>query len=178
MNRKAVCLFSLLAISAVTPGLPSAKVAAAPSAIDTPADFGAVYVSTNETGGNAILVFNRSLDGTLKPAGTFPTGGLGSGGREPDFGLGNAGALALSDDRRFLFAVNPGSDDITVFAIRPDGLAIVDRQTSGGHQPLSITVHRNLVYVLNGGGNVGASDNISGFLVDDRGKLSHLRGST
>jgi len=34
----------------------------------------------------------------LDGRGTFPTGGLGTGGREPDFGLGNAGALVLSDD--------------------------------------------------------------------------------
>lgn len=35
----------------------------------------------------------------------FPTGGLGTGGREPDFRLGNAGALALSDNAQLLFVV-------------------------------------------------------------------------
>jgi 6-phosphogluconolactonase len=139
---------------------------------------GAVYVSTNESAGNAVLVFNRSADGTLTPAASFSTGGLGTGGREPDFGLGNAGALALSEDKHFLFAVNPGSDDISVFAVRPDGLKLIDRESSGGQQPLSVTVHRNLLYVLNAGGNVGGTDNIAGFRIDWQGTLSPITGST
>jgi 6-phosphogluconolactonase len=138
---------------------------------------GAVYVSTNETTGNAVLVFNRSVDGTLTPGGRFSTGGLGTGGREPDFGLGNAGALALSQNNRFLFAVNPRSDDISVFAVEPDRIELIDRISSGGQQPISVTVNRNLLYVLNAGGNVGGSDNIAGFVVDGRGKLSPLSGS-
>jgi len=138
---------------------------------------GAVYVSTNESNGNAVLVFNRSADGRLKSAGSFSTGGMGTGGREPDFGLGNAGALALSEDKHFLFAVNPGSNDISVFVVGPDGITLVDRESSGGQQPISVTVNQNLVYVLNAGGNVGGRDNISGFLVDWQGKLSPLVGS-
>jgi 6-phosphogluconolactonase (cycloisomerase 2 family) len=39
-------------------------------------------------------------------------------------------------------------------------------------------VHRNLVYVLNAGGNVGDTDNITGFRVSDEGKLSQLSNST
>jgi hypothetical protein len=35
---------------------------------------GAVYVSTNESSGNAVLVFNRSADGRLTPGGSFSTG--------------------------------------------------------------------------------------------------------
>src|SRR5438876_2285134 len=76
---------------------------------------GAVYTMTNDPGGNAILVFNRDDDGGLTAGGTFPTGGTGTGGREPDFGLGNADALALSDDEQLLFVVNPGSDDVSLF---------------------------------------------------------------
>jgi len=139
---------------------------------------GAVYVSTNESAGNAVLVFNRSADGALTPAGSFSTGGLGTGGREPDFGLGNAGALALSEDKHFLFAVNPGSDDISVFVVKPDGLKLIDRGSSGGQQPLSVTVHHNLLYVLNAGGNVRGTDNIAAFRIDWQGKLSPIAGST
>jgi 6-phosphogluconolactonase len=40
-----------------------------------------------------------------------------------------------------------------------------------------VTVNRNLLYVLNAGGNVGGSDNIAGFVVDREGKLSLLAGS-
>jgi len=138
---------------------------------------GAVYTMTNAPNGNAVLVFNQAADGTLTPGGTFPTGGLGTGGREPDFGLGNAGALALSDDHRLLFVVNPGSDDISVFAVMQQGLELLDRGSSGGKEPISVTAVGSLVYVLNAGGNVGASDNIAGFVVSDEGKLSPLSGA-
>lgn len=44
---------------------------------------GAVYTMTNDPAGNAVLVFNRAEDGGLTAGGTFSTGGLGTGGREP-----------------------------------------------------------------------------------------------
>src|SRR5439155_4598602 len=108
---------------------------------------GAVYTMSNDPTGNAVLVFNRAADGSLTPAGALSTGGLGTGGREPDFGLANAGALALSDNGHLLFAVNPGSDDVSVFAVKNNnGLQLLDRQGSGGRQPISVTVNGNLVY--------------------------------
>src|SRR5262249_46490755 len=138
---------------------------------------GAVYTMTNDPTDNAVLVFNRAADGSLTAGERFSTGGKGTGGREPDLGLGNAGALALSDDQRLLFVVNPGSDDISVFAVRQEGLRRLDRVSSGGREPISVTVHGNLVYVLNAGGTVGGSDNISGFVVR-RDRLSPLSDST
>jgi 6-phosphogluconolactonase (cycloisomerase 2 family) len=130
---------------------------------------GAVYVLTNAASGNQVAVFNRAADGTLAAAGTFATGGLGTGG-----GLGSQGALVLSQDNRWLFAVNAGSNEISVFAVRPDGLAWVDKVASGGVLPISLTVHHDLLYVLNAGG----SGNITGFVVAAHGKLSPLAGST
>src|SRR6266851_10183478 len=117
---------------------------------------GALYTMSNDPNGNAVLVFDRAADGSLTAAGTFSTGGRGTGGREPDFGLANAGALALSDNEQLLFVVNPGSDDLSVFAVRREGLRLLDRLDSGGREPISVTVHGHLVYVLNAGGNVGA----------------------
>jgi hypothetical protein len=38
---------------------------------------GEVFVQTDNPSGNAIVVYDRSSDGTLKQAGTFQTGGLG-----------------------------------------------------------------------------------------------------
>jgi 6-phosphogluconolactonase (cycloisomerase 2 family) len=95
----------------------------------------------------------------------YDTGGTGSGG-----GLGNQGALAT--DGEFLLAVNPGSDDVSVFKIGKHGLRLVDRTSSGGAQPVSVTVHRNLVYVLNAG-----SDSIAGFWMGHSGRLYALPGS-
>lgn len=74
--------------------------------------------------------------------------------------------------------VNPGSDDVSLFAVTKKGLQLLDRVGSGGHQPISVTVNGRLVYVLNAGGNVGDSDNISGFMVNKHGQLSPLGGST
>ena len=49
---------------------------AAVAASDAP---GAVYTLTNSPAGNAVLVYGRGGDGSLTPAGSFATGGAGSG---------------------------------------------------------------------------------------------------
>jgi 6-phosphogluconolactonase (cycloisomerase 2 family) len=133
---------------------------------------GAVYTMTNAPTGNSILVFDRTADGMLIEVGSYSTGGTGTGG-----GLGNQGAVVLSQNDRWLFTVNAASHDISVFAVEPTGLNLVDRISSGGMRPISLTVDRNLLYVLNAGGSVGATDNISGFIVANDGTLSPLPGS-
>ena len=134
---------------------------------------GAVYTMTNAYAGNAVLVFDRDSRGALTPAGEYPTEGLGT-----DAGLGNQGAVILDPANRWLFAVNPGSDDISVFAVQDDGLSLVDRASSNGRQPVSLTYSHNRLYVLNAGGSVGDSDNITGFDVAADGKLTPIVGST
>src|SRR6266849_9719364 len=121
---------------------------------------GAVYTMNNSSNGNRVLVFARAADGTLTAAGSFETGGLGTGG-----GLGSQGALVLSSNERWLFAVNAGSNDISAFAVERRGLSLVDRVPSGGRRPLSLAVHDDLLYVLNAGGAAGDNDNITGFRV-------------
>lgn len=130
---------------------------------------GAVYTMTNAVDGNAVLIFQRGADGRLTPAGSVPTQGLGTGG-----GLGNQSALTLSDDRRWLFVVNPGSNDISVFAVKRGALRLTDRVASGGTQPVSVTYDRGLLYVLNGGGE----NNITGFYLSRHGKLLPVPDST
>lgn len=144
---------------------------------------GAVYTMTNDTHANAILAFRRDRSGALTKQGVFFTGGLGSGGREPDFALANASAVILSDDASLLFAVNPGSDDISVFSVEEDRLVFVDLKPAGGHLPISLTLNGNLLYVLNAGGNLsngndGLKDNISGFTVGHNGHLTALPHSS
>jgi len=134
---------------------------------------GAVYTMTNDVSGNAVIMFRRTERGHLVRGGTFPTEGLGSGD-----GLGNQGALALDAENRWLFVVNPGSDDVSVFRVEPDGLTFVDREPSGGQRPISVTVDRNLLYVLNAGGAVGGNDTITGLVVGPDGTLSSLAGSS
>ena len=142
-------------------------------------DTGAVYTMSNDPTGNKVLVFDRAADGLLTFGGAFSTGGLGTGGSQSaDSGLGNAGALALSENNSLLFVVNAGSNDVSVFAVKKKGLELLDRESSGGKVPVSVTVNQNLVYVLNAGGNVDASDKITGFVVNGEGKLSQLSDLT
>jgi 6-phosphogluconolactonase len=129
---------------------------------------GAVYTLTNSPAGNAVAAYDRAADGTLAPQGTFATGGTGTGA-----GLGSQGAVVLSDDGRQLLAVNAGSNSISLFAVRPDGLELQAVAPSGGIRPISVSVHGNLLYVVNAGG----AGNISG-LVIGRDSLTPLAGST
>ena len=165
--RSVAVLVALLALAALHPGAALAK---SPQS-------GAVYLMTNQDR-NAVAVFERAPDGTLSPAGTFPTGGSGNpvaeAGDPPFDPLASQGALILSEDNRFLFAVNAGSNEISVLAIRRDRLTLVDKVASGGVRPISLTVHEDLLYVLNEGG----TPNITGFIVSDRGRLTPLAGST
>src|SRR4051794_9075988 len=112
----------------------------------------AVFVQTNELTGNQIAVYDRSSDGTLARAGTYPTGGLGGAalpGTESDR-LASQGSLVLAHD--LLIAVNAGSDTISVFRVHGDRLSLEQVLPSGGQFPASVGVHGNLVYVLNAGG--------------------------
>jgi len=134
---------------------------------------GAIYTMTNAFGGNEILAFDRDEKGVLSPAGIFPTGGLGTGA-----GLGNQGAVILDPSNRWLFVVNPGSDDITVFDIVEDGLAFHGVFPSNGQRPISLTYAHSLLYVLNAGGAAGGRDEITGFKVEEDGSLTAIPGST
>jgi 6-phosphogluconolactonase (cycloisomerase 2 family) len=140
------------------------------SAAAMPADApGAVYALVNQAGGNAVAVFNRAADGSLTWQRSVATGGSGTGS-----GLGSQGAIALSDDGRWLFAVNAGSNDVSAFRVTAGGLAPASRVPSGGVQPISVTVHGDVLYVLNAGGD----GNISGFSIGARGELLPIAGST
>lgn len=129
---------------------------------------GGVYVISNSPGGNAVLAFDRAADGSLAPAGSYPTGGSGSGAA-----LNSQGALAINASGRWLFAVNAGSNSVSSFRVSSGGLALADVAASGGTDPVSVTTRKNLLYVLNAGG----SGSIQGFRVSDDGDLSAIPGS-
>jgi 6-phosphogluconolactonase len=131
----------------------------------------AVYTQTNDPSGNQILAYRRAEDGALTPLGAYDTGGLGTG--EPH--LASQGSVVLSGDGRWLLAVNAGSAELSVIAVRGDGLAIVDRVGSGGVRPSSVAVHGNLVYVLSSGGDDPAG--LHGFRLSGEGRVSSLEGS-
>ena len=134
---------------------------------------GAVYTMTNSIAGNQVLAFSRSADGSLTPIGAFSTGGNGTGA-----GLGNQGGVILSPNNHLLFVVNAGSNNISVFDVKPESLTLIGTFNSGGVRPISLTLYKNLLYVLNAGGSDGDEDTISGFIVGQDGMLSPLAGYT
>ena len=129
---------------------------------------GVVFVQNDAVSGNAIAVYDRSGDGTLQPAGTYPTGGLGGAltGSVVDH-LASQGSLAYDRDRGLLYAVNAGSNTVTVFSVAGDRLIRRQVISSGGTFPVSIAVHGNLLYVLNArdGGSVQGFARIGARLV-------------
>ena len=134
----------------------------------------AVFVQTDNVAGNQIVAYHRNADGTLALAGTYATGGLGGvlNGSVVDH-LGSQGSLASDPTHGLLFAVNAGSDSVSVFAVYGDRLRLRQVVSSGGAFPVSIAVHDDLVYVLNAenGGSV------SGYWVTG-GRLQRIWGST
>ena len=132
-----------------------------------------VYVMTNRENGNSVIQYRSDKHGQLTPVGEELTGGLGSGGSlDP---LGSQGALTMSPYGTLLFAVNAGSDDVSVFALWSGGLQLVSRVPSGGDFPTSVASFGDLLYVLNAGG----IPNISGFRISvGTGQLQPIPGST
>jgi 6-phosphogluconolactonase (cycloisomerase 2 family) len=114
-------------------------------------------------------MYSRGGNGSLSPAGTFSTGGLGTGG-----GISSQNAIIVSDDQRMVFAVNPGSHSISSFIIRPDGLELADTASSGGTNPTSLTFQQGRLYVL----NAGVPNNVSGFTVNRKGQITPIPGAT
>lgn len=133
---------------------------------------GQVFVMTNAGDGNSVVAYDRAADGSLSYAGTYPTGGLGAPTR-PINALGSQGSLVLSEDGKLLFAVNAGSDEVSMFRVGQRGLTLLDVVDSGGDFPVSVTSHGDLLYVL----NVGGEGNIAGFKVNPCGELVPLHGS-
>jgi 6-phosphogluconolactonase len=130
---------------------------------------GAVYTIDNDAAGNNVLYYSRARDGSITFLDSFPTNGLGTGAR-----LGSQGALALTENGRFLLVVNAGSDEISVFRVQSSsGLTYLSKVSSHGTMPISLTVYRNWVYVL----NAGDSANIAGFKLSKTGVLTYIEGS-
>jgi 6-phosphogluconolactonase len=167
-------------IQALVVTLAAAMAALAPGALhlafaDAP---GAVYALTNSPAGNAVVVYERAGDGSLRPAGSYATGGTGTGA-----GLGSQGAVIVSDDGRLLFAVNAGTNSVSSFRIRPGGLELVDTEFSGGVMPTSVAFRDDVVFDDDGHGllyvlNAGVPNSVSGFTVDSHGEIEPLANST
>jgi len=128
-----------------------------------------VYTMSNQANGNSVLVFDRMQDGSLHMGNSFATGGTGTSSA-----LGSQGALSLSNNQNWLFAVNAGSNEVSVFRVKPHQLQLTDKVSSGGTMPISVTSYKNWVYVLNAGDNA----TIAGFNLSPEGNLVPIANAT
>jgi 6-phosphogluconolactonase len=105
-----------------------------------------VFAQTNDARGNELVAFTRDEDGRLLNAGSYPTGGRGTGAPH----LPSQGSIAIDLDAQLLLLANAGSDELSLFSIEgaPTLLAHVP---SGGERPVSVAIHGRTVYVLNAG---------------------------
>ena len=133
-------------------------------------EVGAAYSETNSSP-NALIVYDRFANGQLKERERVLTGG--SGGHRPEPGcpgacpiLDTQGEVVLSKNGKLVFAVNAGSDQISSFRETNRGLKLVDVEGSNGLFPNSLTVHGNVLYVLN-----SESSTIAGFRFSSSGEI-------
>jgi 6-phosphogluconolactonase len=134
-----------------------------------------VYVIANPTGPNYITAYTRNRQsGALTLLGSYPTGGAGLVSTE--FVGAQANSLVFSNGR--LYAINPGSNDISIFSVQGDGTLRLAHAPipSGGIGPETIAIHDHLLYVGNDG-DANTPPNITGFLIDND-SLHPIRAST
>jgi 6-phosphogluconolactonase (cycloisomerase 2 family) len=179
LSRLAPAVAATLAIAAIAVPAVSASAAtrpapASPAHRPGPSAGPAVFVMTDNTAANAVAAYHRAPSGALTLAGTYSTHGLGGvlSGSVVDH-TASEGALTYDRDHGLLFAVNPGSDNVSVFTVRGDRLELSQVIWSGGDFPVSVTVHGNHAYVLNalGGGT------LSGYRISG-GRVSPIPGAS
>jgi 6-phosphogluconolactonase (cycloisomerase 2 family) len=132
-----------------------------------------VFVQTDNVAGNQIVAYDRAANGTLTLANTYSTGGLGGvlNGSVVDH-LASQGSLTFDRGNSLLYAVNAGSNTISVFSVRGDRLTLRQVVNSGGTFPVSVAVHGHLVSVLNAENGGSVQEYVSFF-----GRLFALPGS-
>lgn len=106
-------------------------------------------------------VNNQVLAYTIDGYGHTKLHKYNTGGQGTAAGLGSQGVLAVSADQNYLFAVNAGSNEVSVFKIEKGNLVLLDHQVEPGKTPVSVTVSNDIVYVVNSG-----DDSIFGFKFD------------
>ena len=154
-------------LTAAGAALVLAALAGSPALAGEHSSSGAVFVQTDDPAGNAVVVYDRSADGRLHRAGDYGTGGRGGvlDGSVVDH-LASQSSLTYDPTNRLLYAVNAGSDTITVFGVRGDRLVRRQVLPSFGDFPVSVTAHGRLVYVLNArrGGSIQGYVRVGGGL--------------
>jgi 6-phosphogluconolactonase (cycloisomerase 2 family) len=153
LSSSAYSVFAMSLAGPATPGHPQ----------------GRIFAMTNAAAGNGVAIYERDAQGNLTLESTVATGGSGSGAD-----LGSQGGLVLGDDRKWLLAVNAGSDEVSVLGVSNAGVEMTQVRPSGGDMPLSVTIDGDLVYVLHG----GSPNGVTGFRLSEDGELAAIPNST
>lgn len=112
-----------------------------------------VFVQTDNPGGNQIVVLDEHADGRLSERQTVSTGGLGGQAASSVVDhLASQDSLVFDASRQLLFAVNAGSDTLSVLSAQGGQLRLLQVVSSGGTFPDSVAVFGDMVYVLDAGG--------------------------
>jgi uncharacterized protein (TIGR03000 family) len=138
-----------------------------------------LYTINNDVNHNGVVVLKQNSDGSLVEVdgSPFSTGGNGISGGDID----EQGAIRTYGE--FVLAVNPGSDSVAVFRKQAGGKLLPVPGSpfpSGGNHPLSLTVHKDLVYVANQAaawGHPSSAPNLMGFRMAANGQLKPIEGS-
>jgi len=178
LSRLAPAAAAALAVAAIAVPAASASAATVARPAAHPQWFnrgaGTVFVMTDDTAANAVVAYHRAPSGALTQAGTYYTHGLGGvlSGSVVDH-TASEGALTYDRASGLLFAVNPGSDNVSVFRVSGDQLRLSQVIWSGGDFPVSVAVHGDHAYVLNalGGGT------LSGYRISG-GWVTPIHGSS
>ena len=151
-----------------------------------------VYIESNNPGRsqNAILAYKENASTgvlTAVPGGRYLTGGTGYRNAGPALGPDDSDKeIIASPDGHYLFAVNQGSNSISVFDVKVDGSLKPIKGGpfgSGGVQPISLSFSNDRLYVVNRGdsaeGKSGTvAPNITTFDVGQSGTLRAIPKST
>jgi DNA-binding beta-propeller fold protein YncE len=129
----------------------SALAKAAPSFIYTETD-------NSNPGQNAVIAFRNNGHGKVTQIGSFSTGGTGVANPQGLLGPDDSDKEVIaSPNGRLLFAVNQGSNSIAAFLVQPNGsLKLVNHTavSSGGTEPVSLSIDGNRLYVVNRGDEI------------------------
>ena len=165
---KPITKVALVTVAGAAAATLSALPASASTTQSWPGRAGAVFVQTDNPAGNTIVAYTRTASGGLQQAGSYPTGGNGGATNGSVVNhLSSQGSLGYDRRAGLLYAVNAGSNTITVFRVRGDRLFRSQVISSGGQFPSSITFHGNQVFVLNswGGASIAGFRELGGHLI-------------
>ena len=141
-----------------------------------------VYATTNSASGNSVSGYLVGSDGALSelPGSPFPTFGLGQG---LTLLASSDNGIITSENNRFMFVPNRGSNDISVFTIKRNGeLVSVPGSPfpTGGVTPASLAISGNTLFVAHMGlGLLGSCPDCDyrAFHVSGRGQLTPIENS-